>query len=167
MYIFEIYIILVPLSQFKVNSALQSARFGWWTLAFQTCIKEGKYAFSLVLIHGYYSCSMVGLQSKFTSKSLWSEQLLSAMVNSRFCVSAGVLMLLRQMFISQLAFHLSMENNGLSLCSALSWANKVSYLTSNQAIIHSALNTWDWAEVQQSSFHWTWQTFVTETVLPR
>lgn len=42
-----------------------------------------------------------------------------------------------QMFIRQLAFHLSMENNGLALCPALSWANKASYLTSNQAIIHS------------------------------
>lgn len=91
----------------------------------------------LLSVLSYYSCSMVGTQSKFKSKSFWSEQLLSAMVNSRFCVSDGW-----QMFISQVAFHLSMENNGLALCPALSWANKASYLTWNQPIIHLALNTW-------------------------
>lgn len=64
------------------------------------------------------------------------------------------------MFISQLAFHLSMENNGLALCPALSWANKASYLTSNQAIIHSVRNTWDGAEVHHSCFLWTSATFV-------
>lgn len=66
---------------------------GWWTLAFQTHIRGAQYAFFLILVPGYYSCSTVDPQSKFTSKSFWSEQLLAAMVNSRFCVSAGVLML--------------------------------------------------------------------------
>lgn len=65
----------------------------WWTLAFQTHIRGMQYAFSLILVLGYYSCSMVDPQFKFTSKSFWSEQLLSAMVNSRFCVSAALLML--------------------------------------------------------------------------
>lgn len=55
-----------------------------------------------------------------------------------------------QMFISRQSFHLSEENNGLALCPALSRANKASYLTSNQAIIHFAQNTWDQAQVQCS-----------------
>lgn len=97
LYIFEIYISLVSLSQFQwtgqVSCVLQPDTLDWWTLAFRTWIREMKYAFYLLSVLSYYSCSMVGTQSKFKSKSFWSEQLLSAMVNSRFCVSAGVLML--------------------------------------------------------------------------
>lgn len=70
------------------------------------------------------------------------------------------------MFISQLAFHLGMENNGLALCPALSWANKASYLTSNQAIIHLALNTWYRAEVQGSSCQELDKLLWADTVLP-
>lgn len=55
------------------------------------------------------------------------------------------------MFISQRAFHLSMENNGLAFCPALSWANKASYLTSEQTIIHLQMNTWDQAGVVHSN----------------
>lgn len=55
-----------------------------------------------------------------------------------------------QMFISQLAFHLSMENNGLAFCPPLSWANKASYLTSEQTIIHLQMNTWDQAGVHSN-----------------
>lgn len=70
------------------------------------------------------------------------------------------------MFISWLAFHLVMENNGLALCPALSWANKASYLTSNQAIIHLALNTWSPAEVQGSSCQELDKLLQAATVLP-
>lgn len=77
----------------QVNSALLPDRLYWWSLAYQTLIRGTQCAFPLISVPGYYSCSTVDPQSKFTSKSFWSEQLLAAMVNSRFCVSAGVLML--------------------------------------------------------------------------
>lgn len=142
------------------------ARLSWRTLAFQTHIRRSVVCFplnlGLWLLHLLHGGPSVWIYIKiFLIRA-------AALSNGQFkvlCVCRGPYAGW-QMFISQLAFHLSMENNGLALCPALSWANKASYLTSNQAIIHLALNTWYLAEVQGSSCQEPGKLLWADTVLP-